>query len=78
MNIGTYRDKDVTLLLKDITGLVEPLPAEAREPLIQSGVHYSEMLPLEYAPTEEYIRLYELALRRYAKKTALSVAVVAQ
>lgn len=78
MNIGTYRDRDVTLLLKDITGVVEPLPAEAREPLIQSGVHYSEMLPLEYAPTEEYIRLYELALGRYAKKTALSVAAVSR
>ena len=44
---STYDPADVTLLLKDITGRVEPQPASVRERLIQSGVHYCEMLPLE-------------------------------
>jgi len=77
MSLGTYRSDDVTLLLKDITGVVEPLPAEKREPLIQSGVHYSEMLPLEYVPTEKYVEQYEIALNRYAQNVADAVATVA-
>ena len=44
---STYQSQDVTILLKDITGLVTPLGTRAREARIQSGVHYSEMLPLE-------------------------------
>ena len=41
---SSYSEEDVILLLKDITGLVEPQPAKVREKLIQSGKHYSEML----------------------------------
>ena len=48
---SSYSEEDVILLLKDITGLVEPQPAKVREKLIQSGKHYSEMLPVEYVPT---------------------------
>ena len=51
---SSYSEKDVTILLKDITGMVEPLPANVREKYIQSGKHYCEMLPLEYKPGEEY------------------------
>ena len=36
----SYRGEDVTLLLKDITGLVQPLDTRAREARIQAGVHY--------------------------------------
>ena len=44
---STFKDEDVTLLLKDITGLVKPQYTEEREKLIQSGKHYCEMLPIE-------------------------------
>jgi len=37
---SSYRDEDVTLLLKDITGMVQPQPTEEREKLIQAGKHY--------------------------------------
>ena len=47
---SSYRDEDVTLLLKDITGMVQPQPTEEREKLIQAGKHYSEMLPVEICP----------------------------
>lgn len=70
---SSYRDEDVTLLLKDITGLVEPQPTEERERLIQSGRHYSEMLPIEYVPTQRYMEVYEEALAKYAGPTALAV-----
>lgn len=75
---SSYKKEDVVLLLKDITGLVEPQPAEERERLIQSGRHYCEMLPKEYVPTETYMQVYEQALRIYALPTAAAVASLAE
>ncbi len=75
---GTYKPQDVTILLKDISGLVEPLPTREREKLIQAGRHYSEMLPLEYEPSEKYLQAYFDALNRYGKITAAAVANVAE
>ncbi len=37
---SSYKEEDVILLLKDITGLVEPQPTAVRERLIQAGTHY--------------------------------------
>ena len=71
---STYQSQDVTILLKDITGLVTPLGTREREARIQSGVHYSEMLPLEYEPSQAYLDAYFDALRRYAGLTAEAVA----
>ena len=56
---SSFRPEDVTLLLKDITGMIDPLPTKEREKRIQGRTHYSEMLPLEYRPSEDYIRIYE-------------------
>ena len=60
---SSYSDEDVILLLKDITGMVQPQPTEEREKLIQAGRHYSEMLPIEYVPTEKYMQVYREALK---------------
>lgn len=73
---GTYDNADVKILLKDITGMVEPLDNESREKFIQQGVHYSEMLPLEYKPSKEYLDTYERALLQSAQITANAVAEV--
>lgn len=73
---SSFLEGDVTLLLKDITGLVDPLPTEEREKRIQSGTHYSEMLPLEYRPTEDYIRIYEASLEVFGQNTADAIARV--
>lgn len=75
---STFDPKDVTLLLKDISGLVTPKPAAEREVLIQRGVHYCEMLPLEYVPSPAYIATYERALRLYAALNARAAAGVAE
>ncbi len=74
---SSYRDEDVVLLLKDITGLVKPQPTEERERLIQAGKHYSEMLPLEYEPSSKYMEAYRKALENYAVPTARAVGVLA-
>lgn len=75
---SSYSPNDVNILLKDITGMVEPLPAEVREKNIQSGTHYCEMLPLEYQPSEKYMQAYEFALKEYSKDTADAVAKMAE
>jgi len=73
---STYKQDDVTILLKDITGLVEPLGTKEREAKIQSGVHYSEMLPLEYKPTETYMATFRRAVEMYAQITADAAAAL--
>lgn len=70
----SYKKDDVILLLKDITGLVQPQATEEREKLIQSGRHYCEMLPIEYTPSDAYMKVYREALDVYAKPTAMAVA----
>lgn len=70
---SSYNPEDVTLLLKDITGLVKPQPTQERERLIQAGRHYSEMLPIEYVPTQDYMKVYQEALKNYAAPTAHAV-----
>ena len=78
MMFSTYRTADVSILLKDITGLVKPLGTAEREALIQRGIHYSEMLPLEYKPSDAYMDTYYRALSMYSQITADAVAVVAE
>lgn len=75
---STYKDDDVTILLKDISGQVKPLGTREREQKIQSGTHYSEMLPLEYEPSAKYLEIYELALKSYAGITAQAVATASE
>ncbi len=74
---SSYKPSDVTILLKDITGQVEPLDSSVREKLIQSGTSYCEMLPLECLPSEKYLSAYKDALYRYADVTATAVGRVA-
>lgn len=75
---SSYKKNDVILLLKDISGLVTPLPTKEREKLIQAGTHYCEMLPLEYKPTEKYMEAYHFALKAYAKTTANAACQVSE
>lgn len=74
---SSYHQDDVVLLLKDITGQVQPQATDEREKLIQSGKHYSEMLPIEYTPTEAYMQTYRAALALYAQPVASAVGVLA-
>ncbi len=74
----SFKSEDCTLLLKDITGFIKPMIAEEREPLIQSGVHYSELLPAEYQPSEQYIKQFERGLDEWSGKTADAVSAAAE
>ena len=74
---SSYSKEDVILLLKDITGMVEPKSTKEREKLIQMGRHYCEMLPIEYSPSEQYMEAYKEALKNYAKPTANAIGCLA-
>lgn len=74
---SSYCEEDVKLLLKDITGIVEPQSTEEREKLIQAGKHYCEMLPIEYVPTEKYMQVYNESLENYAKSNADAIGNLA-
>lgn len=75
---SSYAPEDVTILLKDITGQITPMAAAERERAIQSGIHYSALLPEEYRPTPAYMALYREMLRLHAGKTAQAAAVLAE
>jgi hypothetical protein len=75
---GSFLPGDVTPLLKDITGKISPMTTRERERKIQSGTHYSEMLPLEYLPSPEYMRAFETALDYFADMTAAAVLSVSE
>lgn len=71
---SSYKQEDVILLLKDITGMVTPQSTKEREQLIQAGRHYCEMLPIEYVPTDQYMQVYHEALHVYAAPVAEAAA----
>ena len=70
---SSYSLDDVTILLQDLKGKVPVLDTKEREKLNQSGVHYSEMLPVEYVPSNEYLKVYKNALKSQGKQTAQAV-----
>ena len=74
----SFHEEDVKLLLKDITGLVVPLPSSEREKKIQNGTHYSEMLPLERLPSHDYLLAYEKSLDVFGQITADAIAQLSE
>lgn len=76
--MGSYPEQDVTFLLKDLSSIEMEKSTEERERSIQSGAHYSEMLPIEYKPTASYMDLFYQSLEESKQKVAEAVAVVAE
>lgn len=76
--MGSYKSEDCIFLLKNINGLLKEQDNEKRERAIQRGIHYSEMLPMEYMPTPSYIALYEQTLQEQAQRIAYYTGIVAE
>lgn len=75
---SSYSERDVILLLKDITGMIKPQSTEEREKLIQSGKHYCEMLPIEYVPSQKYMEVYNQSLATFSKSVANAVSILSE
>lgn len=76
--IGSYDPHDAVFLLKNLNGFIRESNLEDREKNMQLGGHYSEMLPIEYQPTPEYLALFHTTLKESAGKVAAAVKVVAE
>lgn len=74
----SLQKEDCVLLLKDVTGKIAPMSSEERQKLLHNGTHYCELLPEEFVPSEEYIRLYEAGLEAWGRQTALAVRSVSE
>lgn len=74
--LGSYASNDAIFLLKDISNLITEQGNEEREKAIQTGIHYSEMLPIEYQPTQEYLDVFYKTLEDSAIDIANAVAAV--
>lgn len=73
---GSYTDEDCIFVLKDIGQSIQEEGNEEREDKMDGGVHYSEMLPIEPFPTEEYLNLFHSSLKSSAPLLAQYVAEV--
>lgn len=75
---GSYDEKDVIFLLKDLSNFKLEGSIESREKNIQSGQHYSETLPIEYQPPGNYLQLFRETLEEYKHKVALCTGIVSE
>lgn len=75
---GSYPKEDCIFMLKDIGDAVAEEQNEIREQKMAGGTHYSEMLPVEKYPTEEYLNLFEVSLQQTASLMAQYVADVTE
>ncbi|WPS85424.1 cysteine protease StiP family protein (plasmid) [Brevibacillus halotolerans] len=75
---GSYEEGDCVFMLKDVGDAIQEEGNEEREDKMDDGVHYSEMLPNEEFPTDEYLRLFHSSLKTSAPLIAQYVADVAE
>lgn len=74
--LGSYRPEDVTFLLKSVE--MTTTDVAAKEEAIQSGRrHYSEMISMEKAPTEEYMTLFDQAMKSGGPRMGIESARLA-
>lgn len=72
--MGSYRPEDVTFLLKDLSDMFVEEEAEDCE----ETANFSQVLPVEYEPSEKYMTLFYSILEDTAAKIALAVGTVSE
>lgn len=75
---GSYNREDCVFVMKNVTEMVSELDTEEKEANISKGIHYSEMLPKEYLPTQDYLKLFHESLCESSKQIAQYVADVSE
>ncbi|MFJ8696891.1 phosphoribosyltransferase [Streptomyces roseolilacinus] len=76
---SSYAPDEVGWLLKDLSAVELEAPTEEREEAVQSGgAHYAESLPVEYQPSDEYQKLFHVALDASAARIARAVGAVTE
>lgn len=75
---GSYSEDDCIFILKDISNIGLEEANEVREQKLTKGVHYSEMLPVESAPSQDYLNLFHKSLKESYSLIAQYVADVSE
>lgn len=75
---SSFAPDDVEFVVADLGDRRLETSLAEREARMQSGGHYSEMLPIEYVPSQAYQRLFHEILATSAEQVALAVAVTAE
>jgi hypothetical protein len=75
---SSYRPDEVSFLLTDLSGHALELSLHERERAIAAGRNYAEMLPIEFAPSAEYLALFDALLGQFAPQLAEHVGVVTE
>lgn len=75
---GSYEEGDCVFMLKDIGENIQEEGNEEREDKMDGGVHYSEMLPIESYPSNEYLELFHSSLKSSASLMAQYIADVSE
>ncbi|MCM1988287.1 cysteine protease StiP family protein [Oceanirhabdus seepicola] len=78
LSSGSYSPDDVIFLLKLINNELKEMDTFEREQAIQKGVSYSNMLPIEYEPSEEYVQIFMKTLEETKEKIATLTAVLSE
>ncbi|MBK6872316.1 MAG: cysteine protease StiP family protein [Kineosporiaceae bacterium] len=74
---GSYAASDVRWLLTDLSAVALEAPQRDRERAIQSGrAHYSESLPVEFRPDQDYVVLFRELTTAWAPGVAEAVGIL--
>lgn len=75
---GSYKPDDVIFLLKDLSGAALEGSSLERETQIQGGRHYSESLPKEEIPSNEYMDLFWALMESNKREVATLTGIVSE
>lgn len=75
---STYDPADVEFAVADLGDVDLEAPLAERETRVQSGGHYSELLPIEYVPSPAYTELFDKLIAETAAEVAHATAVLAE
>src|SRR5215475_1301405 len=75
---SSFRADEVSFLLTDLSAHALELSLDERERAIQGGRNYAEMLPIEYAPSAEYLELFDALVEQLSRQVAEYVGVVTE
>ena len=78
MKTSYTNPEEVQLLLKDMTGKVEPVSMEERARRVANGEYVRSIIIKEYDAPEEYTRIVKKALPEYISNVAKYVGVLAE
>lgn len=70
---SSYNEQDVTMLIKDLTGIAKPVSLEERAKLVAEGAFERSIMIKEYPISKEYQDVVWDSMEKYGSQTAIAV-----